>query len=523
MKIPKVEYEVYYPLNKSNILIKLNLTFCEGTKIEISIPVKINGTLDIYNPKSDYYNDICYKATSKSETDITLKDRRNEFVDNNMTLCEENCELIEYDYSKEKSKCSCDVKTNIPPIKEIKFNKNEFFKSFKDINNLINLHVMKCYKVVFKINCLKKNYGFFILSSIIIFYFISLLIFVTLSNTNLKKEINKIIWALKFNVIPIKKKKLKDKPVIVKKRKKKKKKKLIYKTSNMKNKINISEKKIELNKSNEEKNNMLSRQILQNIEDNSENKINMKPNNFFDENNIIFNKILEKNDFELNSLDYEKGIKLDKRNYWEYYFSLLKNNHPFMFSFSSFNDYNSKIVKMLLFFFSFSLDLTVNALFFTDDTMHKIYQDKGQFNFLYQIPQILYSTLISRFIDSLIKNFALTQDNIVEFKQEKELKDFEQKHKKLLLILKIIFILYFVLTFMTLMFFWYYITCFCGIYINTQIHLIKDTLISQVTSLLLPFGLYLIPGIFRIPALKDEKHSSKCLYKFSSVLENYLG
>ena len=52
----------------------------------------------------------------------------------------------------------------------------------------------------------------------------------------------------------------------------------------MKNKVNISEKKIELNKTNEEKNNMLSRQILQNIEDNSENKINMKPNNFFDEN-----------------------------------------------------------------------------------------------------------------------------------------------------------------------------------------------------------------------------------------------
>ena len=119
----------------------------------------------------------------------------------------------------------------------------------------------------------------------------------------------------------------------------------------------------------------------QNIEDNSDNKINLKSNNCIGENNIIFNKILEKKDFELNSLDYEEGRKLDKRNYLEYYFSLLKNNRPLMFSFSSFNDYNSKIIKIILFFFSFSLDLTVNALFFTDDTMHKIYQDKGQFNF----------------------------------------------------------------------------------------------------------------------------------------------
>ena len=154
--------------------------------------------------------------------------------------------------------------------------------------------------------------------------------------------------------------------------------------------------------------------------------------------------------------------------------------------------------------------------------MHKIYQDRGKFNFLYQIPQILYSTLISRFIDSLIKNFALTQDNIVELKQEKELSDLENKHKKLLQILKIKFILYFAFTFITLMFFWYYVTCFCGIYINTQIHLFKDTVISLVTSLILPFGLYLIPGIFRIPALKIEKNGNKCLYKFSLVLENYL-
>ena len=90
MKIPKVEYEVYYPLDNNNELTKLNLTLCKDTRIEISIPIKINGSLDIYNPKSDYYNDICSKATSECGTDISLKDRRNEFVYNNMSLCEDN-------------------------------------------------------------------------------------------------------------------------------------------------------------------------------------------------------------------------------------------------------------------------------------------------------------------------------------------------------------------------------------------------------------------------------------------------
>ena len=72
------------------------------------------------------------------------------------------------------------------------------------------------------------------------------------------------------------------------------------------------------------------------------------------------------------------------------------------------------------------------------------------------------------------------------------------------------------------MFVWYYITCFCGIYINTQIHVIKDSLISLVMSFLILFGLNLIPGIFRICAMNVKKPSRKCLYNFSLFLENNL-
>ena len=72
---PLIEYEVFYPLDNGKIEI-LNLSSCEGMDIEISIPIKINDTVDKYNPKSNYYNDICSKATSKNNTDITLKDRR---------------------------------------------------------------------------------------------------------------------------------------------------------------------------------------------------------------------------------------------------------------------------------------------------------------------------------------------------------------------------------------------------------------------------------------------------------------
>ena len=155
--------------------------------------------------------------------------------------------------------------------------------------------------------------------------------------------------------------------------------------------------------------------------------------------------------------------------------------------------------------------------------MNKIYTDKGKYNFIYQIPQILYSTIISKFIDTFIRMFALSQDNIVELKQEKNKKELDNKYKKLIKKLKIKFIIFFVLDFLVLSFFWYYITCFCGIYVNTQSHLIKDTIISFLTGLLLPFVLLLIPGIFRISSLRAEKHNRKGLYKFSNFIESILG
>ena len=57
------------------------------------------------------------------------------------------------------------------------------------------------------------------------------------------------------------------------------------------------------------------------------------------------------------------------------------------------------------------------------------------------------------------------------------------------------------------------------IYRNTQYHLLKDTLLSFGLSLIYPFGIYLIPGIFRIPSLSNPKKKREYLYNFSKLLQ----
>ena len=80
------------------------------------------------------------------------------------------------------------------------------------------------------------------------------------------------------------------------------------------------------------------------------------------------------------------------------------------------------------------------------------------------------------------------------------------------------FILFFILNYLLLIFFWYFISCFCGAYINTQIILIENTLISFGLSMLYPCGLYLIPGLFRITALRAEKKDKKSIYNMSLII-----
>ena len=161
----------------------------------------------------------------------------------------------------------------------------------------------------------------------------------------------------------------------------------------------------------------------------------------------------------------------------------------------------------------------MNALFFNDNTMHKIYEDKGKFQFIYQLPQIICSSIISIIFNTLLKLLALSEIDILILKSKKENKDINKKEEDLNKKLQIKFMLYFIISTILLLLFWYYLSMFCAIYKNTQLHLIKDTLISFGLSLIYPFGIYLLPGFFRIPSLSDKKGNRKYLYAISKILQ----
>ena len=523
-KIPKVEYELYYPFyNNSFTLLDLSSS-CSGINVNISLRVKINETLDKYNPKSDYYNNICIEA-SLNGVDISLNQRKKEFMMNNMFICAENCDLIDYNQTNEKVKCSCEIKTSSPSLYLICFNNTYYYMNFKSITNIANINFLKCYKEVFSKKNLKKNYGFFIMLSIILIHIITLFIFVFKSFFTLKDDISYIFNALKST----EQKKLQiennvQNPIMTDKKKHKK----HHKKKNNLEINNNNKEQIKLEKRNSKKKNRnivigkLDKNNDSSIKGNRDIKEESISKDMMVKNNINSESLLEQKDFELNALEYENAFKLDKRSFTQYYISSIKNNHPIIFSFFPFKDYNPLIIKFFLFFFSYSSELTINALFYSDGALQEIYKNDGDFDFSYKLPQYLYSTIISKVIDGIIKNLALSQDKIIELKYEKDIKTLDNAyHEKLLKALKIKFTFFFIISFIMLASFGYYITCFCGIYINTQIHLISDSAFSLLDSFLLPFVIYLISGLLRIVSLRGDNPTHCCLFKIAGFLENY--
>ena len=211
------------------------------------------------------------------------------------------------------------------------------------------------------------------------------------------------------------------------------------------------------------------------------------------------------NDEELNSLKYKEALELDKRTYFQYYVSLLLKKQLILFSFLPSNDYNIISLKITFFIVSFSLYFTINGFFFSDRTMHKIYLDNGAFNIIYQIPQILYSSIVTVVINTILKNLSSSEKDMLKIKQEKDIKIAVSISSNIKRYIYIKFAIFIFISFLLMIFFWYFISCFCAVYNNTQIILFKDTLLSFGLSMLYPIGLSLLPGIFRIPSLRSEK------------------
>ena len=420
---------------------------------------------------------------------MTLYDRKKEYNLKNYSLCPYKCSYENYNKINKKVSCKCFFQSKSSNLLfDDVISKDKLLNNFMDIKSISNFGIIYCFKESISGNIFNSNIGSYILIIIFLSFILFLILFYIKEYNILKNYIEEI-------------KNVKEQKINFKNNEKINQKKNILITNN----VNDNVKKVKM-----------IIKVKKKIK-NKRKSITIINNNNISSNNLI-NSMKEKNykkykDSELNQLSFEEAIKIDNRDFLQFYMSLIKTKHILFSSFFK-DDYNLNIIKLSLFFYSFAEFYFINALFFTDNTMHKIYEDGGIFNLAYSLPQIFYSTLITSLINYFIRYLALSDKEIVKLKQIENYEIMIKELSNTKKCLRIKYILYFIICFFSLIFFWYYLTCFGSIYKNTQIYLLKDTLISFGISLLYPFIIYLIPTALRINLLKHPKY----IYKLSNLL-----
>ena len=162
----------------------------------------------------------------------------------------------------------------------------------------------------------------------------------------------------------------------------------------------------------------------------------------------------------------------------------------------------------------------MNVLFFFDESMHKIYINSDGFNFIQEIPQIIYSSLVSSFIEFIISFLILSEAEIHEIKNNKKIKKNEYMINiyNTLQCIKIKFVLFFIFSFSFLLFYWYFVATFCAVYENTQMIFIENSFTSFALNLFYPFLKYIFFTLCRIISLRCSNNSKSFnfLYKLGS-------
>ena len=161
----------------------------------------------------------------------------------------------------------------------------------------------------------------------------------------------------------------------------------------------------------------------------------------------------------------------------------------------------------------------VNALFYNDEVIYEINQQEEKDNSpISKYSRIIYSSIISGFINYIIEFFAFSQKKIIQLKFKKNIKDVEKEIPKLIKNLKFKCIIYYIICLFFNIIFLYYITAFCSIYTIIQINMISDATFSFLLTMSYTIILSLLTSIIRIFSLQKNNKFRHCLYIISWLI-----
>jgi len=570
---------------------ELDLSLCKDVNTQIHYAIKDDSNLDlasvsnfknmgvdILDINDDFFTNLCY-AFSDENNDMVLEDRI-KHIFQNYSLCEEGCSYNNLDITTRSISCDCKIQGNISTVTN-----PLVFDSGKESSILdSNIGVSKCYNLVFSMNNKSSNVGFIVFCLLIMAYIIIIIIQIKrgikpvtnflqtemikygyldkddpqfFENKNFKEIKHEISSKIDFKNFKLSLNN-ENNPVIKEnstkksykiKRKKKKKKKSNSKSINLKEMNTLDEN----NENNEEEiKNKISNNNLPMIKATSKKKNKIKMNDKDDngvneDNNFGIIKLKINSDIKkyypkdsnqsLHNYTFDEATKYDRRNIFRVFYIYLLSKQIIFRTFLQKSPLELFPLRLTLFIFMLSCDLALNALFYFNDNISKKYHYASNlffFTFTNNITIIIYSTLISYFILTLLSKLSNSSNAIRNvFRKEEEKIKSNKNHttkeetkraifyevENILKKFKIKIIILLVIETILILFFWYFVTAFCHVYSSTQTSWLFDSFLSILSRLMLEliFG-FLFAKLYNVAVASGIETFYKiliCIYDFS--------
>ena len=558
----KVGYKIFRPLGG-----KLDLSVCSDLNVKVNYLIKdtdlINLKLaksmkekeiDIYNGEDSFFNDFCLNFTSANKTDVTLKDRREDYFQN-ISYCEKGCTYLGIDLEKFRVECGCPIKdenlrseNDTTGSEEEEEEENENPPDFTDEITSSNYEVIVCYNQVFDFKKLKVNYGNYIILVMIFALVVIFIHYIIYGKKSIMKfiVINNIYSSETQTIFSMDKKKFKKPKHNTHSPPRKR-----NESAKSVNPISINPISISISgpvKTNETKENIKkiqlskSKKLLSQV---SSQKIPIKNNytsvpldtlgdislaNTNTATNIITTKrgtadfliggtVRKKSPpkklslLDYNEMPYETALLIDHRTFWVMYRELVISKQ-ILLCLTLDQKVLLKQIKFSVFVVGTGMDFFFNALFYSDDYITRDYHLEGEMEFLLELPKSILSYVATALFLYFLEYLTSSKFLLMLINSRIKEKVFSQCNS-FIRILRCKIKVYMSIGSLLMIFFWYYVSAFCAVFQNSQIKWIESTFISFGISMVAPFFTCLLVAVIRMLGLKWR---SKAWFKISNFI-----
>ena len=415
--------------------------------------------VDIYNPKDEFLNNICFPYVNKSvNADMTLSNRRSDtFV--NVSFCDNGCDYSNIDYNTSKVTCNCSKDKDLIDKEEEKS-----FSFGLDLLSSTNILLFTCYNQLFVLSKIKNNIGFYFGGAIFLIDVIFFIPFIV-------HRLGIIYTALHAHLFTIQSKN--------------------QNSTNTTNSCTGTER-------------ATVKIILKKTECECKEEVSYEEE-----------KELEKEIDNIDSCDYKNAIIHDKRGIFTIFYSFFIQKVEFISIFFFPSQFDIFYITLSSYLFSIISDFTMNALFFSDSVISERYENSGKLPFLTTLIVTIFSKVIGYLFGKslfLLTNYSPAMELLVEYKNEE--KQLLKKASQCIKIIKMKITLFFIFEFIFVGIFWYYLCIFCNVFRGSQINWFSDGIFSILISLSILLSMTIVISIRTI----GIKCKCKCLYNISLYL-----